>query len=100
MTELFNGLLQNEEFMGWLFDVLPPEVLIIIVALYIIGMVFKRIPSCPDWLIPVLVILLGIALTTATLGYTATNVTWGIVAGGLSVGGNQVFKQIKYKRLP
>lgn len=100
MSELFNGLLQNENFMSWLFDALPPEVLLIIVALYVMGMVLKRIPKCPDWAIPIAVMVIGVLLTTSVLGYTATNVVFGIIAGGLATSGNQIFKQLKYKRLP
>lgn len=88
---------------------LEPELIILIVVVYLLGMFFKKIPNFPDWAIPL--ILLGIAIVlTITYkaivlddGFTAVTIVNGIIYGilvaGLAVFTNQVIKQVTVNRV-
>lgn len=69
----------------------------IAICLYIIGLVIKKTERIPDSLIPVILLILGIAGSVA-MGVEPTvgdSVMQGIYACGLAVFGNQFLKQGK-----
>lgn len=87
-----------------------PELLVLAVILYLIGMMLKKTPKVTDWGIPY--ILTGISLllaviyvlaTTEITGYQDslmalfTAMVQGILCAGLAVYGNQLVKQGKEK---
>ena len=83
---------------------IKPELLIIVVLLYIIGMVIKAAPKIPSWAIPLILTIIGIVLGVLyvcavldggfTGHYIVSGVVQGILAAGLAVYGNQFYKQL------
>ena len=79
-----------------------PELLIVVVACYILGMFLKQ-SKMNDWLIPYILLLFAIFLTIAYIaivlgeGFTAKVIVVGIIQGlfaaALAVYGNQLIKQ-------
>ena len=69
---------------------LQEDMHIVVLALYVLGTVLKRIKAVPDCLIPVF--LAGIGMV---LGYLVEGGMQGILASGAAVMCNQVFKQMK-----
>lgn len=72
---------------------LDPKMLIVIVALWILGMLFKQSPIIPDkWIIWVLT-LVSLVLAFLILGFNDKGAVQGIIAVGIAVYGNQIVKQ-------
>lgn len=85
--------------MDFLTDVQLHESLVLVVpALLVIGFALKKTPKCPDWLIVWLILILGLVAGVATLGFNVDGIANGIIAGGLAVTSNQVYKQTVNKR--
>lgn len=87
-------------------DFIKPELLILVAALYFVGMSLKKSPKVKDWTIPYILGACGIVL--AVLWVVATSdianykdacmaifvaITQGVIVAGLSVYGNQLAKQ-------
>ncbi len=70
--------------------------LVIAAALYVVGEIFKRIPQFPDWLIPVMLMVLGILAAGFSLngGFHVENIMQGVFAAGAAVLANQTIKQV------
>ena len=71
------------------------EALILIPALYIIGMMLKSTPKVHDWLIPYILLVIGILGAVGILGISVKSVIQGILVTGASVYANQLIKQVK-----
>lgn len=72
---------------------LDPKMLIVIVALWAVGSIIKKLPSIPDkWII---LILTAISLTLAVLilGVNEQAIIQGIIAVCISVYSHQILKQ-------
>ena len=71
---------------------------IISTALYVVGMIIKKIPFIQNWLIPVILTVLGVIAACLSMdeGVTVDNICQGIFAAGAAVLANQTFKQIKF----
>lgn len=67
-------------------------------ALYAIGMIIKKIPHIPNWLIPIILTVLGILAAGFSMvdGFSIHNICQGIFAAGAAVLTDQTVKQIKY----
>lgn len=76
-------------------EFINPELLIVVVACWIIGYVLKQTPKVPDWIIIYVVTLVAVAFAVVLLGLTAQSVLQGILCGAVAVYGNQLVKQIK-----
>jgi len=78
-------------------SLLVEQGVIIAAALYVVGMIIKKIPHIPNWLIPVILTVLGIlaACLSMSEGLTVNNICQGIFAAGAAVLTNQTVKQIK-----
>ena len=85
-------------------DFIKPELATLIPLLYVIGMMLKQADFVKDNFIPLILggggVLIAICYvcgggSTFSLTAVATAVTQGILCAGVSVYGNQVFKQIK-----
>lgn len=82
----------------------PAKLSLVSSTIWIIGLVLKRIPSFPDWGIPVFALVAG-ALLYAGLGPSAhfaqvvENAMWGVAAGATAVGIHTAGKQLA-KREP
>lgn len=87
-----------------------PELLVLAVILYLIGMMLKKTPKVADWGIPY--ILTGISVVLAIIYVLATAdivsykdglmaaftaIVQGILCAGLAVYGNQLLKQVTEK---
>ena len=68
--------------------------LILIPVLYIIGMILKNLEFIKDKYIPLILLPIGIALAIAIKGIDINSVIQGILVTGVTVYGNQIFKQI------
>lgn len=68
-------------------------------ALYVVGMIIKKIPHVPNWLIPIILTVLGILAAGFSMsgGFSIHNICQGVFATGAAVLTNQTVKQIKYK---
>ena len=68
--------------------------LILIPVLYVIGAILKGIDIIKDKYIPLIILPIGIVLAIAIQGSNVNAVIQGILVGGVTVYGNQLFKQI------
>jgi len=66
---------------------------ILVPVLLIIGQVLKKTPKIPDWLIPYVLIFLGVPAAMAMLGWTIENALQGVLVAGGAVLINQAKKQ-------
>ncbi|WMT42860.1 phage holin family protein [Paenibacillus sp. D2_2] len=71
------------------------ELLIVVVACWIIGYVLKQTPKVPDWTIIYGVTAVAIVFAVVLLGFTAQSVLQGILSGAVAVYGNQLVKQTR-----
>lgn len=69
------------------------QALILIPALYIIGMFLKNTPAIKDWTIPYILLVLGISGAIALIGFNVQAIIQGILVTGVTVFGNQLIKQ-------
>lgn len=69
--------------------------LYIAAGLYVLGMLIKKVPFIPDWLIPWILIACGITATGLSMegGFSIQNIFQGIFAAGAAVLVNQTYKQ-------
>lgn len=73
--------------------------IIVVAALLLIGYFLKRTPRVQDWMIPWLLVLVGIALACGLLGAVSmVNVVQGILAAGIASLTHQLWKQTSDKR--
>ena len=95
--------------LGIVIEFIRPELLIITVFLWCLGLFFKKAPFFKaEWLIPF--VLLGISIVTTIIyiaivcgeGFAPTVIVTGFIQGvviaALSVFGNEVLKQVTSKR--
>lgn len=93
--------------MEQIINYVKPELLVLAVVLYFIGMWVKKTESISDKYIPIIIGIIGIAMAsiyviaTVNLGTTQeiamaifTAIVQGILVAGLSTYVNQIFKQI------
>ena len=71
--------------------------LILIPVLYIIGMILKNLEFIKDKYIPLILLPIGIALAIAVKGIEVNSVIQGVLITGVTVYGNQIFKQLSKK---
>ena len=69
--------------------------LILIPVLYIVATILKNLEFIKDKYIPLILLPIGIALAIAIKGIDVDSVIQGILVTGVTVYGNQIFKQIK-----
>jgi len=69
------------------------EALIIIPVLWILGTFLKKTPRIADWIIPWVLMLIGILLALGILGISVDSAIQGVLVAGASVLGHQLLKQ-------
>lgn len=69
------------------------EALILIPVLFIIGAIIKQTPKFYDWVIPYVLLILGVVLSMFLVGFNVDGVIQGVLVSGASVFGNELFKQ-------
>ena len=79
------------------FNYIDKAAYIFIPVLYLIGLFLKKIPGMPDWLIPIMLLTLGIVGAMAFFGWTINSVIQGVLVSGVTVFANQVYKQVFVK---
>lgn len=69
---------------------------IIVAALWVIGYLLKGTPKVKSWLIPWVLLVISVVLTSVSLGgFTADNLIQAIIVAGVAIGGHQLYKQTK-----
>lgn len=63
------------------------------VALYIIGVFLKSTPKVADWSIPWILLVISLILANVLIGWSISATIQGILACGMAVLGNQLYKQ-------
>lgn len=71
------------------------QALIVIPVLLILGKIIKETPQVKDWLIPYILLGLGIVASVALMGFNADAIIQGILVSGAAVFGHELFKQAK-----
>lgn len=71
------------------------QALVLVPVLWVIGSILKGIPNIPDWLIPIALLILGIAGGLFVVGFNVAGVLQGILVAGAAVGLHQTVKQAK-----
>ena len=68
--------------------------LILVPALYVLGMVLKGTEKIPDKYIPIVLLPIGVITSISMLGYTVQAIVQGVLVVGAAVYTNQLVKQI------
>lgn len=76
---------------------LVDQALILVPALLIVGTVLKSTPRLSDWVIPWILMGLGILGGLAVASFSADGAIQGILASGLAVLGYQLYHQTQTK---
>ena len=79
-----------------LMDYIVKDAYILIPVLYVIGVFLKRTPRIPDWLIPWILLVLGMIGAFFLSGMKLSGVLQGVLVAGLTVFANQLYKQTIY----
>jgi len=69
--------------------------LVLVPALYVLGMIFKGTERIQDKYIPLILLPIGIAGAIALIGFSVQGFVQGILVVGAAVYANQLVKQIK-----
>lgn len=77
------------EFLNYIVE----NALVLVPALYIVGMFIKSVPKIPDWCIPFVLLVLGVAGAVGLMGPGVEAVIQGVLVTGAAVLVNQGVKQ-------
>ena len=83
--------------MEFLYDYIIEQALIVVPVLLVIGQVLKNIPKIQDWLIPYILLLLGVLFTIGIMGINIQAIVQGVLVSGAAVFANQLYKQYSSK---
>lgn len=83
--------------MDLLTEYIVDQALIVIPVLLILGKIFKETPNFKDWLIPYLLLLLGVGFATMLMGFNVDAVIQGVLVSGAAVFGHQLYAQAKHR---
>lgn len=81
-----------------LMDYIIDQALILIPALYVLGIMLKQSGKIKDWTIPFILLPLGIVGAISLMGLNANAIIQGILTTGAAVLSNQLIKQSIDKR--
>ncbi|KEI15468.1 phage holin family protein [Clostridium haemolyticum] len=73
---------------------IPEQLLILVVALYVLG-VFLKASKIKNNIIPWILLIIGIAFSLIIDGLSATSILEGIICSFCAIGTNQLYKQAK-----
>ena len=71
----------------------PEQLLILVAALYVVGMFLKKTPKVKDWIIPWILLILGVIFSISIMGINATSILQGIICSFGAIATNQFVKQ-------
>ncbi|WP_291567026.1 MULTISPECIES: phage holin family protein [unclassified Clostridium] len=80
-------------------DFIIEQALILIPALYILGMMLKNTEKIEDWLIPWILLIVGVIGAIAIMGFNVNAIIQGVLVVGATVYSNQLFKQSTKKKV-
>ena len=83
--------------MEFIIDYIVDQALIVIPVLLILGKMFKETPNFKDWLIPYVLLVLGVVFSTFLMGFSVDAVIQGVLVSGAAVFGHQLFVQGKFR---
>lgn len=78
-----------------LMEYVVDKALIVIPVLMVLGKVIKETPKVKRWLIPYILLVIGIAFTVSLIGFSADAVIQGVLVSGAAVFGHQLYRQVK-----
>lgn len=78
-------------------DYIVSEAYILIPVLYVIGMFLKKIPSIADWLIPWILLVLGMLGGFFLADMNLQGILQGVLVAGVTVFANQLYVQTAIK---
>lgn len=78
-------------------DFITEQALILVPALYVLGMMLKNTEKIKDWTIPWILLVCGVCGSIALIGLNANAVIQGILTAGAAVFGDQLIKQTAVK---
>ena len=70
------------------------QALVLVPALYVVGLILKNTEKVSDKIIPIVLLPLGILGAIALMGVSADAIIQGILVTGVTVFSNQIVKQI------
>lgn len=76
-------------------SLITDNALILVPALYVLGMIFKGTEKIQDKYIPLILLPIGIAGAIALIGFSVQGFVQGILVVGAAVYANQLVKQFK-----
>lgn len=76
-------------------EYLIDEALVIIPVLLILGKFIKETPNVKHWLIPYILLVIGIGFSIALIGFSADGFVQGVLVAGAAVFGHQLYTQTK-----
>lgn len=83
--------------MEFLYDYIIEQALIVVPVLLVIGQILKSTPKMRDWLIPYILLVLGVAFTIGIMGINIQAIVQGVLVSGAAVFANQLYKQYSGK---
>jgi hypothetical protein len=66
---------------------------VLVVVLYVLGMLLKNTPNIKDWMIPYVLLVIGIVLALGIGGFNFESLIQGVLVTGATVLANQLKKQ-------
>lgn len=75
-------------------EFLVEDAYIIVVVLWVLGFVIKNTPKIMDWIIPYILLIVGVIGTVSLMGFTPDAVFQGVIVTGIAVYGHQLVKQV------
>ncbi|RDI45886.1 phage holin family protein [Falsibacillus pallidus] len=75
------------------FHYIMDEALILIPVLMVIGKIIKNTPKIKNWVIPYILLVLGVVFAGLIMGFSMDSFFQGVLVAGTSVFGHQIVKQ-------
>lgn len=81
--------------MEMLTEYIVDKALIVIPVLLILGKIFKETPKIKRWLIPYMLLVIGIAFSIGLIGFSVNAIIQGVLVSGAAVFGHQLYRQVR-----
>ncbi|BBI32060.1 phage holin family protein [Cohnella abietis] len=75
------------------FQLIDPQLFIVVAACWVLGFSLKRTPIVEDWTIVYIVTIAAVLLAVWLIGFSPESVIQGVLAGAFAVYGHQMIKQ-------
>ncbi len=83
--------------MEFLYDYIIEQALIVVPVLLVIGQALKNTPKMQDWLIPYILLVVGVTFTIGLMGFTMQSIVQGVLVSVAAAFSNQLYKQYSDK---